>query len=237
MIPVTRGRTRLRGVRCTNGWRQLYGDFDENGLSIEWHDFRTASAFDWGRSFHPRSIEFCLNLDGRGAVGADGGNAQRLCAGNFRLLRDRGRAVGRDARAHDHHQFVTLEFSREHLQKQLVQNRSRSRTGDAAVIFGDKDENVVAPAADVDRTAQCGRDAGRTAGGESRADSLVSEQSARVDGAFSFRTEGSGIFLHATKKGGARPGGTDEGIVRARSGQPADAGDARARKSVAVRFI
>ncbi|PYI50182.1 MAG: hypothetical protein DMC62_09180 [Verrucomicrobia bacterium] len=51
------------------GWRQLYGDFGRLGLSIEWHDFRTARALDWGRSFHLHSLEFCLNLDGRGAVG------------------------------------------------------------------------------------------------------------------------------------------------------------------------
>src|SRR5207253_383820 len=57
--------------------------------------------------------------------------------------------------------------------------------------------------------------------------SLVSKQSPRVDGAFSLRTERSGIFLHATKTSGARPGGTDQGIAGARSGQPANIGDAR----------
>src|SRR5207245_1491386 len=49
-------------------------------------------------------------------------------------------------RANDHHQFVTLEFSRKHLQKQRVQNESDLDPGIRRVIFGGKDESVVAPA-------------------------------------------------------------------------------------------
>src|SRR4029077_15626531 len=51
------------------GCRQLYRDVKRLGVSTEGHDFRTERPPDWGRSFHPRSLEFCLNLDGRGAVG------------------------------------------------------------------------------------------------------------------------------------------------------------------------
>src|SRR6476646_525545 len=52
-----------------NGWRPLYGDVDSMGVAVEWHDFRTERSFNWGRTFHPNSLEFCLNLAGRGAVG------------------------------------------------------------------------------------------------------------------------------------------------------------------------
>ena len=62
-----------------HGWRQLYGDFDRLGVSVEWHDFRTERALDWGRSFHPRSVEFCLNLEGRGAVGAANAAQATMC--------------------------------------------------------------------------------------------------------------------------------------------------------------
>jgi len=51
------------------GWRQLWGDFDRLGVSLQWHDFRTERSLDWGASFRPRSLEFCLNVEGRGAVG------------------------------------------------------------------------------------------------------------------------------------------------------------------------
>ncbi len=51
-----------------SGWRHLYGGFDEVGISIEWHDFELSSIFEWSRSFHPDSLELCLNLAGRGSV-------------------------------------------------------------------------------------------------------------------------------------------------------------------------
>src|SRR6266446_2134202 len=46
-----------------DGWRPLYGDVDSMGVAVEWHDFRMARSFNWGRTFHPRSLEFCLNLE------------------------------------------------------------------------------------------------------------------------------------------------------------------------------
>ena len=119
---ATAERGAWRGV--APGWRQLYGDFDRQGVSVEWHDFRTEHSFDWGRSFHPRSLEFCLNLEGRGAVGAPGQARSDYLPGNsgYYAIADDPLAASR--RAHDHHQFVTLEFSREHLQKQFVQNEA-----------------------------------------------------------------------------------------------------------------
>src|SRR5678809_303115 len=50
------------------GWRTLYGGFYDLGVSIEWHDFKSTTPFEWSRSFHPRSLELCLNLSGRGRV-------------------------------------------------------------------------------------------------------------------------------------------------------------------------
>ena len=52
-----------------NGWRRLYGDYERLGLSVEWHDFQAKQPLDWGVSCRPRSVEFCLSLDGRGAGG------------------------------------------------------------------------------------------------------------------------------------------------------------------------
>src|SRR5438309_543170 len=53
----------------SGGWRPLYGDVEQLGVGVEWHDFHTERLLDWGRSFHPRSVEFCLNLGGHGTVG------------------------------------------------------------------------------------------------------------------------------------------------------------------------
>ena len=127
------------------GWRQLYGDFERLGLSIEWHDFRTQRALDWGRSFHPHSLEFCLNLNGHGAVGAEGCARSDYDPGNsgYYAIADEPLPASRHAR--DHHQFVTLEFSRSHLQKQLMQNEPGLEPEIRRVIFGDRTETVVAP--------------------------------------------------------------------------------------------
>ena len=107
-----------------DGWRPLYGDVDQFGVAVEWHDFRTERSFDWGRSFHPRSLEFCLNLQGHGAVGAIGRRQSDYLPGDSGYYAVGDEQLPASRRAHDHHQFVTLEFSRKHLQKQLVQNES-----------------------------------------------------------------------------------------------------------------
>src|SRR5437868_7808825 len=126
------------------GWRQLYGDFGRLGLSIEWHDFRTERVLDWGRSFHPRSLEFCLNLDGRGAVGTQRQARSDYLPGNSGYYAIADEPLPASRQAYDHHQFVTLEFSRNHLQKQFVENEADLEPGIRLVVFGGKDESVVA---------------------------------------------------------------------------------------------
>jgi hypothetical protein len=51
-----------------NGWRHLYGSVTGTGLSFEWHDFTLRKEFNWGKTFHPGSIEVCLNREGNGRV-------------------------------------------------------------------------------------------------------------------------------------------------------------------------
>src|SRR5579862_8212841 len=54
------------------GWRHLHGSVCGVGVSFEWHDFMTHTEFDWGKSFHPGSVEVCLNLAGNGRVAFNG---------------------------------------------------------------------------------------------------------------------------------------------------------------------
>ena len=127
-----------------DGWRPLYGDVDQTGVAVEWHDFRTERSFNWGRTFHPRSLEFCLNLQGRGEIGAN--RKIDYSPGNCGYYAIGGEPLPASRRAHDHHQFATLEFSRSHLQKQFVQNEADLEPAIRRIIFGNKDESVVAPA-------------------------------------------------------------------------------------------
>src|SRR5436305_2602214 len=128
-----------------DGWRPLYGDVDQFGVAVEWHDCRTERSFDWGRSFHPRSLEFCLNLQGHGAVGAVGRSQSDYMPGDSGYYAVGDEPLPASRRAHDHHQFVTLEFSRKHLQKQFGARAAGLVPQLRRVIFADKDEAVVAP--------------------------------------------------------------------------------------------
>ena len=126
-----------------HGWQQLYGGFDEMGISIEWHDFRTSQPLDWGESFRPRSVEFCLNLEGRGAIGSK--RSAQLdylpSSSGYYALGDEPLHATRQA--HDHHRFVTLEFSRPHLQAQLSASEGELTPEMRATIFPSNEQSVV----------------------------------------------------------------------------------------------
>ncbi len=134
--------TQAAWTNVSHGWQRLYGSFEEMGISLEWHDFTTSQPLDWAESFRPRSIEFCLNLDGRGAIGR--GNAIH----DYGPSRSGYYAIGDEPlqatrRAHDHHRFVTLEYSREHLQKQLAPSEGDLAPAMREVIFPRKEQSVV----------------------------------------------------------------------------------------------
>jgi AraC-like DNA-binding protein len=121
-----------------DGWRPLFGDVEQFGLAVEWHDFRTSEPFDWGRTFHKDSIEFCLNFDGHGAVGGRSetrrdyrpGTAGYYCIAEEPLTAKR--------HANERHQFVTFEFTRPHLQKQLELCQDELDPGIRHILFTDK---------------------------------------------------------------------------------------------------
>ncbi|MFL6537456.1 MAG: helix-turn-helix transcriptional regulator [Chthoniobacterales bacterium] len=125
-----------------SGWRQLYGNIDRLGVSVEWHDFQTRRALDWGVSFHPQSIEFCLNLDGRGAVGS----RTDYVAGSSGYYAVRDEPLRASRAAHDHHRFVTLEFSRKHLQRELADCEADLEPLIRSAVFGDKEKPVISDA-------------------------------------------------------------------------------------------
>ena len=109
----------------TGEWRQLFGSFAREGVSVEHHRFRTDRELDWGRSFHPDSLEICLNFQGSGRLRAVG-QAEEAAVGVrsaafYHVPRRAGgpRAlVASRAPAEEHH-FVTVELSREFLGQHL----------------------------------------------------------------------------------------------------------------------
>jgi AraC-like DNA-binding protein len=91
-------------------WHPLHGSFPEQGLSVEWHDFRVEHDLDWGRSFHPGSLEICLNFSGAGTL--QDGEVQRAIGPNqvaiYTLQNWRLKAR---RSANSLHRFLTIELS------------------------------------------------------------------------------------------------------------------------------
>lgn len=108
---------RWKSIAAT--WKQLYGGFATAGISFEWHEFELSRPFDWGATFHPDSVELCLNLEGKGHVDCPGGAAEfdEMTAG-FYVTGQSGARAGR--LGNGRHRFITVEFSRGFLQRHLA---------------------------------------------------------------------------------------------------------------------
>jgi len=100
------------------GWRPLYGSFARQGFSIEWHDFEIGEGLDWARSFHPKSLEICLNLSGCGSVGAGASRVlfRPRTAGHYVATDE---ILPADRHAAQRHRFLTIELSADWIAREL----------------------------------------------------------------------------------------------------------------------
>jgi AraC family transcriptional regulator len=102
-----------------DGWRHLHGSVAHAGASFEWHDFKTSGGeFDWGKSFHPGSVEVCLNLEGNGKVALNKNEiAFAPLTVGFYCRGEQPLRATRDA--NQRHQFLTVEMSFDFLRRHL----------------------------------------------------------------------------------------------------------------------
>jgi AraC-like DNA-binding protein len=127
-----------------DGWRHLHGSVRGAGVSFEWHDFMAREEFEWGRSFHPGSVEVCLNLEGEGHVSFNRQDAvyTPLTAGFYR----RGEQSLRATRAaNQRHQFLTVEMSFEFLRRHLGEFVTSLHPLVREVVSGQSEKSAVAP--------------------------------------------------------------------------------------------
>ena len=102
-----------------DGWQPLHGNFHDLGYSVEWHDFETAKDLDWSGSFHPGGVEICLNLAGCGEVRAGSRELEFAPLTKGFYLQGESRLKG-VRRGGERHQFITVEFSRDFVARQIV---------------------------------------------------------------------------------------------------------------------
>jgi len=99
-------------------WRPLYGGIETSGLSIEYHRFSSPREVAWHESFHPETLEVCLNLEGRGVLENLSGTRvlmPRMVA--FYIPDTEGLRATRQAG--EEHCFLTVEITRAYLQELL----------------------------------------------------------------------------------------------------------------------
>ena len=126
------------------GWRHLHGSVRGAGVSFEWHDFKAREAFDWGRSFHPDSVEVCLNLEGEGRVGFNKQEAVFLpmTAGFYRRSEQ---VLSATRQANQRHQFLTVEMSFDFLRQHLGDCVSSLHPLVREIISGQSKKSAVTP--------------------------------------------------------------------------------------------
>jgi AraC-like DNA-binding protein len=119
------------------GWRLLYGNFAELGVALEWHDFRAATALDWGRSFHPGGIELCVNQSGAGEVRA-GRQRTVFRAQTAGIYAAADGPIAAERQAGEAHRFLTLEMRREFLAQQLAGSEDAVHPAVRASLLDDR---------------------------------------------------------------------------------------------------
>ena len=128
-----------------DGWRHLHGSVRGAGVSFEWHDFKTSDGqFNWSETFHPGSVEVCLNLEGNGRVAFNKDEAafKPLTAGFYRRGEQPLRAM-RDA--NQRHQFLTVEMSFDFLRRHLGEFVTSLHPLVRDVVSGQSEKSAVAP--------------------------------------------------------------------------------------------
>ena len=102
-----------------SGWTPLHGSFEHLGFSLEAHDFPLQRELDWARSFHPESVELCLNLDGVGHLTVRG-RSTRVDPGTAIFYRVGTEPITASREGKGRHRFITLECRRDWLLRTLA---------------------------------------------------------------------------------------------------------------------
>jgi AraC-like DNA-binding protein len=105
-------------AQVKEGWRQLYGSFAREGVSVENHEFQAVAPVDWGRSFHRNSVELCLNLRGTGTVN-DGRTKACYQPHTVGFYCNANADLKACRNPGETHSFITVELSREYVETQV----------------------------------------------------------------------------------------------------------------------
>ena len=127
------------------GWKPLFGSYRDLGFSFEWHEFIAREEFDWSRSFHPGSVELCLNIGGKGKV-ADGSQIIEILPQTFAFYFQGKPPLTATRNAGEEHRFITIEFSPAFLEEHFRRHVGHAHPLIRAVVQAQAVEsNVTSP--------------------------------------------------------------------------------------------
>jgi AraC-like DNA-binding protein len=126
------------------GWRPLFGNQRDLGFSFEWHDFTTNEELDWSRSFHPGSVELCLNLEGRGRL-SDPERTVELPPQMFAFYFQGDPPLKATRTPGEKHRFITIEFSAAFLKEHFLSHTAHVHPLIRSVIRGETIISTVVP--------------------------------------------------------------------------------------------
>lgn len=124
------------------GWVHLGGSFPDEGFSFEWHDFKVSQSFDWGRTFHPESVEVCFNLEGSGQIATEKATFE-IPPESVAIYVNGARALSAERAAGGRHRFLTIECSRPFLRQHLHRGDAGLLPSLARVIAGRRLESAL----------------------------------------------------------------------------------------------
>ncbi len=124
------------------GWRPLFGNFRPLGFSFEWHEFTSPEDLDWARSFHPGSVELCLNLDGQATL--RNGKERVEVRPRTSVFYVQGEPpLQANRHAGEAHRFISVEFARAFLKQHLAAEACHLHPAVCAVLKRTTPRSVV----------------------------------------------------------------------------------------------
>ncbi|HEY3761629.1 MAG TPA: AraC family transcriptional regulator [Verrucomicrobiae bacterium] len=127
------------------GWRPLWAGFRENGFSIEWHDFESKTPVDLADSFHPDSVEICLNLEGEAEFSV-GGKKQPLSPATAAFYSRGRQSLDAHRLPQQRHQFITIEISRDFLKRRIGKSATGLHPQIRPMLAGKKSATMISEA-------------------------------------------------------------------------------------------
>lgn len=124
-----------------DGWRPLFGSYRDLGFSFEWHDFQLAHELNWARSFHPGSVELCLNLEGTALL--NDGRASTLRRRSVAFYHAGEQPLTATRASGERHRFVTIEYSPQFLKRHFEADVAVLHPLVRAVVQGDPPRSQV----------------------------------------------------------------------------------------------